>query len=83
MDEDIIAIVNSGGGLMGLSLDAELLGNTTEALDMEDSCEFISTPDFTHYFPYTSVKTMEHASREQLRAEEAWLKPKGGKYTHP
>ncbi|WP_289061745.1 hypothetical protein [uncultured Zobellia sp.] len=81
MDEDIIEIAKSGG-LIGLSFDVSLLGNTTESLNEEETCEFLSTADFTHYFPYSSVKTMDYTNREQLRAEESWLLP-NKKETHP
>ncbi|CAM4253947.1 hypothetical protein ZORO111903_09815 [Zobellia roscoffensis] len=81
MDEDIIEIANSNG-LIGVGLDVDILGYSTKSKLQEDVCEFITTPDFIHYFPYTSIKSIDYASVEEIQAEESWLEP-SKKEVHP
>ena len=81
MDEDIIEVVNSKG-IIGVSLDVRILGYESGAMPEIDSSEFITTSDFMTHFPYTSIQSFEYADAEEIRSEEAWLKP-AKKEMHP
>ena len=74
MDEDIIEIANSGG-LIGVGLDVDILGYDSNFMDEKDNCEFLTTPDFIHFFPYKSIRLLEYATAEEIRAQESWLEP--------
>jgi microsomal dipeptidase-like Zn-dependent dipeptidase len=65
MDDDIIEIAKSGG-LIGVSLDARLLGFVSRAKDLfsEGVYEFLSFEEFRHYFPYHNVKGLPLESIE-------------------
>jgi len=81
MDEDIIEIANSKG-LIGITLNVDLLGGETNSSKEGEHYEFMTTADFISYFPYNSLKSLEYAGKEEMQAEEAWLKP-GRKDLHP
>ncbi|KKL57829.1 hypothetical protein LCGC14_2231510, partial [marine sediment metagenome] len=74
MDEDIIEVVNSKG-LIGVSLDVRILGYESSTMPEIDTSEFVTTSDFITHFPYTSLQSLEYADAEEIRSEEAWLKP--------
>lgn len=81
MDEDIIAVVKSGG-LIGVGLDVSLLGHEAKPEQTIDTSEFLSTADFMTHFPYSSIRSLDFANEEELRSEEAWLTPTDRKL-HP
>lgn len=74
MDEDIIEVVNSEG-IIGVGLDVRILGYESSTANTIDTSEFITTADFITHFPYTSVQSLDFASAEEIRSEEAWLVP--------
>ena len=74
MDEDIVEIAKSGG-LIGVSLDVDILGHNSNSTNNESACEFLTTSDFSYYFPYTSIRKLEYASMEEIRTEESWFQP--------
>ena len=74
MDEDIIEVVNSEG-IIGVGLDVRILGYESSTASTIDTSEFITTADFITHFPYTSVQSLDFASAEEIRSEEAWLVP--------
>ena len=71
MDEDIIEVVRSGG-MVGISLNLDMLGLDPKHKVEDGSYEFISTADFIYHFPYTSIKSLDYASTDEIRAEETW-----------
>ncbi len=74
MDEDIIEVVNSEG-IIGVGLDVRLLGDESKTASSINNSEFLSTADFVTHFPYTGVRSLGFADAEEIRSEEAWLKP--------
>ncbi|MEP3211139.1 MAG: hypothetical protein ABJN95_18270 [Maribacter sp.] len=74
MDEDIIEVANSKG-LIGLTLNMDLLGDELNSSKQDDNYEFMTTADFISYFPYNSLKALDYAGKEEMQAEEAWLSP--------
>lgn len=65
MDEDIIAIAESGG-LMGVSLDVRILGFVSRLKNVTSDgvYEYLSTEEFRNYFPYYNVKGLPLESYE-------------------
>ncbi len=74
MDEDIVAVVESGG-LIGVGLDVRLLGHESKPEQTIDTSEFLTTGDYMTHFPYSSIRSLDFADAEELRSEEAWLIP--------
>lgn len=71
MDEDIVEIAKSGG-LIGVGLDVSLLGRSADPGRNEPVHEYLTTSDFSYYFPYTSIRKLEYASRDELNSQESW-----------
>lgn len=70
MDEDIINVVNSEG-IIGVSLDIGVLGFESDAMTENRNYEFLTTADFTHHFPYTSMQALQYTSVEEILAGES------------
>jgi hypothetical protein len=69
MDEDIEAVLNSGG-LIGISLDVRILG-WQNILGKGDKEEFLSWEDFRYFFPEKFSKL----SKDKKIFEESFFKP--------
>lgn len=81
MDEDIIEVANSRG-MIALGLDVSLLGYESQPTGSYDAYEFLSTADFTYHFRYNSIRSLNFTGLQEIRSEEAWLKPEKNKL-HP
>ncbi len=76
MDEDIVAILKSGG-LIGLNLDVRILGfQAGVGLGAKENPEYLSTAEFSTHFPQIDVLSFPPVTSEEMVVEEeSWLVP--------